>query len=133
MPAIKVPTSFNIELEFEVPEFYRRLVALLIDAALIFVYIRIAEGMANSMEYPSWEDEASQVKYLAIRYLLEVPWLIYFPLMEALTSGQSIGKKVMGLRVVNENGGRISLGQVAIRWLARDIWLLYVARVFLTE
>lgn len=130
MPAIKVPTSFNIELEFEVPEFYRRLLAWLIDVALIFIYLRIATGVMNSMEFPEWGDEEATEKYLAIKYLLDVPWIVYFPLMEALTSGQSIGKKVMGLRVVNENGGRISLGQVAIRWLSRDIWILYVYRVF---
>ncbi len=36
MGAIKVPTNFNIDLEFEIPEFYRRLVALLIDSLILF-------------------------------------------------------------------------------------------------
>ncbi|HEX2628933.1 MAG TPA: RDD family protein [Chitinophagaceae bacterium] len=129
MPAIKVATSFNIELEFEVPEFYRRLVALLIDAAILWIYIRIAEGLFANMEYPGFNDEAGWVKYTAIKYMLEVPYLIYFPLLEILTNGQSVGKKVMGLRVVTEDGGRISAGQIAIRWLVRDIWILFVARV----
>ena len=41
MAAIKVPTSFNIDVEFEIPEFYRRLVALLID---IFIqYLLLSE------------------------------------------------------------------------------------------
>jgi uncharacterized RDD family membrane protein YckC len=133
MPSIKVPTTFNIELEFEVPEFYRRLLALLIDAALIWVYLRIAQGLFNNMEYPVYGDDEAIVKYIAIKYMLEVPYLIYFPLIELLTSGQSLGKKVMGLRVVNENGGRISLGQIAIRWLVRDIWLLFIIRIFIGD
>ena len=41
MGAIKVPTNFNIELEFEIPEFYRRLVALLLDILIEFFYFRI--------------------------------------------------------------------------------------------
>lgn len=129
MPAIKVATSFNIELEFEVPEFYRRLLALLIDGALIWVYLRIAQGLFDNMEMPAYGDDAGWVKFIAIKYMLEVPYLIYFPLLEILTNGQSLGKKVMGLRVVTEDGGRISMGQIAIRWLVRDIWLLFMARV----
>ena len=42
MAVIKVPTSFNIDLEFEVPEFYRRLFALVIDVLIEYFYFRIA-------------------------------------------------------------------------------------------
>ena len=41
-------------------------------------------------------------------------------------NGQSVGKKIMGLRVVNENGGRASISQFLIRWLLRDIWFLFL-------
>ena len=41
MAVIKVPTNFNIELEFEIPEFYRRLLALLIDMIIVYVYLRL--------------------------------------------------------------------------------------------
>ena len=40
MAVIKVPTNFNIELEFEIPEFYRRFIALLFD--MIIEYISLA-------------------------------------------------------------------------------------------
>ena len=42
MSVIKVPTSFNIDVEFEIPEFYRRLIALLIDILVQYCYLRIA-------------------------------------------------------------------------------------------
>jgi RDD family len=40
-------------------------------------------------------------------------------------NGQSMGKKVMGLRVVDEHGGRPSISQFLIRWLLRlsDVWI----------
>ena len=38
MEKIKIPTSFNIELEFETPEFHKRLFAWLIDFFIIITY-----------------------------------------------------------------------------------------------
>ena len=34
-------------------------------------------------------------------------------------NGQSLGKKITGIRVVNENGGQPSIGKFVIRWLIR--------------
>jgi hypothetical protein len=42
MAVIKVPTSFNIDVEFEIPEFYRRMVAWMIDVVIEFCYFRLA-------------------------------------------------------------------------------------------
>ena len=39
MAVIKIPTNFNIDLEFEVPEFFRRILALVIDTVQSRVYV----------------------------------------------------------------------------------------------
>ena len=49
MAVIKVPTSFNIDVEFEIPEFYRRLIALLIDILIQYCYLRIAFEIFKSI------------------------------------------------------------------------------------
>ena len=43
-------------------------------------------------------------------------------------NGQSIGKKIMRLRVVDEKGGRPGISQYLIRWLLRlsDVWIAYL-------
>jgi hypothetical protein len=43
-------------------------------------------------------------------------------------NGQSFGKRIMGLRVVNENGGKASISQYLIRWLLRvsDLWIIFL-------
>jgi hypothetical protein len=50
-------------------------------------------------------------------------------------NGQSIGKKILGIRVVNENGGRPSLSQFIIRWLIRTgdytIYIILMLNVFI--
>src|SRR5687768_8066044 len=48
-----------------------------------------------------------------------LPVLIYHLVLEITMNGQSIGKKLNGIRVVNENGGRASISQFLIRWLIR--------------
>ena len=62
----------------------------------------------------------------AIGLILFLPLLIYHVVLEITMNGQSVGKKIMGLRVVNENGGRASISQFLIRWLLRDIWFLFL-------
>ncbi len=133
MAVIKVPTNFNIDLEFEIPEFYRRFFALLIDMVMEYFYLRIASEILISIQRNAGSGDDAQHNLWAIGLLLFVPVTVYHLVMEITMNGQSIGKKLTGLRVVDENGGRPGIGQFVIRWLLRlsDVWivgiLLYIA------
>jgi len=118
MAVIKVPTSFNIDVEFEVPEFYRRLLALIIDMAIEFFYLKIIAEIIDRAE----------LDFIGFLFLL--PIFVYHVVMEITMNGQSAGKKIMGIKVVHENGGRASISQFIIRWLLRvsDVWM--VALIF---
>ena len=124
MAVIKVPTSFNIDVEFEIPEFYRRLVALLIDWALIVLYFILATYLLSDYAREAMFDDEEYFTLQALWTAMMVPPLLYFPLMEITTNGRSAGKAVMHLRVINENGGKPNIGQFMIRWLLRDIWFV---------
>ena len=39
MSVIKIDTAFNIDLEFEIAEFHKRLLAYLIDYTLLIIYL----------------------------------------------------------------------------------------------
>jgi uncharacterized RDD family membrane protein YckC len=128
MGVIKVPTNFNIDVEFEIPEFYRRLVALLLDWVVLFIYFQIAGEIFKSYIRSGSifdSDHWSDVRWVWM-ILFYMPPLIYHGLSEILMRGQTIGKKIMGIRVVNENGGRASASQLLIRWLLREIWFLII-------
>jgi len=125
MAVIKVPTSFNLDVEFEVPEFYRRLIALLIDILILYFYLRIAIAFYSSIVRESnFFDNDTFYNLQALLIVLLLPLLLYHVVLEITMNGQSIGKKIMSLRVVNENGGRASVSQFLIRCLLRDIWFL---------
>lgn len=123
MATIKVPTSFNIDVEFEIPEFYRRLLSLIIDIIIEVIYLRIAFAIIKETNN-SFSPEGQNM--YAVQLLLLLPFFLYHVVLEITMNGQSVGKKIMGMRVVHENGGRASISQFLIRWLLRvsDVWML---------
>ncbi|MEO7394600.1 MAG: RDD family protein [Chitinophagaceae bacterium] len=136
MAVIKVPTNFNIELEFEIPEFYRRFMALLIDMIIEYFYLRIAIGIYSSYQRNlSYNEEGTQHNLWAIGLLLFLPIMIYHVLLEITMNGQSLGKKITGIRVVDENGGKASISQFVIRWLLRlsDLWIVAILIFLATD
>jgi uncharacterized RDD family membrane protein YckC len=134
MAVIKVPTNFNIDVEFEIPEFYRRLISLLIDVVIEYFYLRIAIEIYKAIANNSGWDTDTQYNLQAVGLLLFLPILLYHVLLEITMNGQSIGKKIMGIRVVNENGGRPGISQFLIRWLLRvsDLWIAVILILLLS-
>jgi uncharacterized RDD family membrane protein YckC len=95
MAVIKVPTTFNIDVEFEIPEFYRRMVALIVDGLICFFYIKIAVAIYNSIKNSSSPFDMDTQYNLWTLYLVMVflPPLIYHGIMEITMNGQSVGKR----------------------------------------
>jgi len=124
MEKIKIPTSFNIDLEFETPEFHKRLFAWVIDFAIIYAYsIIFRYVMAQFSAGHKLSDNNMPFLYnmSAVYLLLYVPILIYHLFFETVMNGQSIGKKIIGIKVIGENGGRPAIHQYLIRWLLRPV------------
>lgn len=119
MSKFKVLTSFNIELDFEIPDFHKRMFAWMLDVVLAIVYI-ILISMLVVNRTPYW---------MTIIFWLFLP---AYPLIAELTmNGQSFGKKIIGIRVINENGGNATPVQFIIRWLLRVSDLLVVYLMFI--
>lgn len=128
MSVIRIMTNFNIELEFPAVPFHRRLFAWLIDLVILFIYIRIVIWFMNSVS-----SSANEEMMGAVGLLLLIPLLTYHLLSEIMMNGQSFGKKLMGIRVVNENGGQPGMGQFIIRWLIRTSdWIPFILLLLAT-
>lgn len=117
MSTIRIATNFNIDLEFTAAPFHRRLFAWVLDIIVLIFYIYIAIKILESFDgaYSSYDREAMWV----LMMLLMLPILTYHLLSEVLMNGQSVGKRIMGLRVISENGSKPSISQYIIRWLIR--------------
>jgi uncharacterized RDD family membrane protein YckC len=120
MSVIKVPTTFNIDLEFEIPEFHRRLFAWIIDVLIqIIYYVAATTILWRSLSNRDLLNRDTQYNVWGLYMMIIVPIFTYHLICEITMNGQSIGKKILGIKVVNENGGRPSISQFIIRWLIR--------------
>ncbi len=85
--------------------FGRRFVALLIDAILLGVVYAVLLRFVS--------DEAAYGLYI-------LAGVVYYTLLEGGPTGQTLGKKALGIRVVDfDVGGSIGYGRGLIRYLAR--------------
>lgn len=118
MSTIRVNTSFNIDLEFTTASFHRRLIAWILDVIVLVFYIYVILKLIDLFNHNVWGNADSERTW-AFVLLLIIPLITYHLLCEIFMNGQSVGKRIMGLRVVNENGGRPAISQFIIRWLIR--------------
>ncbi|HLF78459.1 MAG TPA: RDD family protein [Dehalococcoidia bacterium] len=102
----------------------RRIVAGLIDFVLLTVLLIIMSSLFGESSSDGGSFSVSLTGFPAIIYILLA--IGYFLVLEMQT-GQTLGKMVMGLRVVSLEGP-LSWGKVAIRTLLRAVdglpWLL---------
>lgn len=134
MAVISITTTQNIELEYDLASLGERMVAGIIDLVIIVGYMIVVNlfvSFSGSLSFNnfSW----------VIYFIIFLPVNFYSLLSETFLNGQSVGKRVMGIKVVSLNGKQPSFGQYLIRWLFRliDIWVsffvLAVIMVAITE
>ena len=121
MSKIYIPTNFNIDLEFESAPFHMRMFAWIIDFVLQVFYLiaayRIYFSVIAGKAQTDGEDGTTG---FAMYWIIWLPVLTYNLICETFWNGQSIGKKLLSIRVVNDNGGKASFSQYVIRWLLRS-------------
>ena len=112
MNTIRITTSQNIELEYDLASLGERIAGYIIDMLIIVAYVFIVLMIQNWTSFilkgNGW-----------IWIILFLPVMLYDLVCEVLLNGQSVGKKVMKIKVISIDGGQPSLGQYLIRWLFR--------------
>src|ERR1035438_1277217 len=114
MQLVKLDTGFNIEIDFAITPFHKRLFAWAIDVVLLYAYSWLVNKLLSvayehSMLVPDWA-----------RIIEGLPILFYHLICEITMNGQSIGKKAMNIQVIAQDGGQPSLSQYLIRWMFRS-------------
>lgn len=119
MQTITVHTSQNIDIDYEVASLGDRILAYLIDGGIFFlVYI------LGIIIYFSSQGSGAAVNGVLVASLL----IIYFALFvfydlicELFLNGQSIGKRLMKIKVISLDGSQPTIGQYLLRWLFRIV------------
>lgn len=128
MSVIRIATNFNIDLDFTLAPFHKRLIAWAMDMVVQVVYLVIAFRFLRWLTTTMDASADNDYNQWAIMLVMLLPFLIYHLVCEIVMNGQSIGKKLLHLRVVHEGGGRPGFGAFIIRWLIRtsDYMLLTI-------
>ncbi len=114
----RVITTQNVAINYDVASIGERLVARLLDLAFFGAYLFIAYViMGQFVSSLQWEDQGKY--YMTISVLIPLPVLTYTLWCEPLLNGRTIGKLIMGLKVVKTDGTPAGIGDSAFRWVAR--------------
>ncbi|OBK20111.1 RDD family protein [Mycobacterium asiaticum] len=118
----EVVTGDAVVLDVQIAQLPVRALSAIIDITLIFVVYIV--GLMLWAASLSQFDEALTVAFLIIFTVLA---MVGYPIViETATRGRSVGKMVMGLRVVSDDGGPERFRQAVFRALASvvEIWML---------
>ncbi len=116
MSLIQIETPFNIDLEFEIAEVYKRLFAYLADfTLLLFYFVSMKYFYYGGFNLAGIETLKSHVGLDILT--ISIPMLLYSLVCEVTMHGQTIGKRLLNIRVISLDGGEPSLSQYTIRWI----------------
>jgi len=117
MQTIDIITTQNVTIQYALASVRDRILSFFIDALVLGVclllLVLISSGLISSDAY----------QYLV--YLVFIPFFLFYSLaQEILLDGQSIGKRLMGLKIVKITGKEPTMSDYLIRWAFRfiDIW-----------
>jgi len=123
MKTITIITPANIEVEYKLAGVGARLAAFIIDITLQFVSIGLVAAilwgvyrfLTNINAAPRFSTMIAV--FMVINFII---YLGYFIICEMVMNGQSIGKRLFGLRVIRDNGQPIEFPQALIRGIIRS-------------
>lgn len=124
MSIARLNTGFNIEVEFPISPFHRRVIAWAFDLAINIIYIWLSNKL---VAYLPGNHGAGTIGWLET--ILWLPVVLYHPVCEITMNGQSIGKKIAGIRVISVTGGQPTISQYLLRWLFKladfPLWIAF--------
>jgi uncharacterized RDD family membrane protein YckC len=113
MENIRIQTTQNVDIDYEVASVGDRILATLLDYLFFFVYFLLIMLLL-------WANRNSDPNFVVL-ILAFLPVLFYDLLCEMLFEGRSFGKMIMKIKVVKLDGSQPGFGSYLLRWVLRLI------------
>lgn len=135
MALFTVSTPFNIDLEFSLAAFHKRMFAWLIDLLLILIYSYLMLFFVYGNVSDNLESYSSRFKVQTVLELLTIaiPVMLYHLLFEVFMNGKSPGKWLLGIKVMNKEGAAASFSQLVLRWILCLPNYFLLAIIYITQ
>ena len=113
MQTITVHTTQNIDIDYEIAGIGERILALLIDYG-IFIALSIVGGI---MAINGLTEFGISLYFI----IVAVTFTFYDLVCEVFLNGQSLGKRILKIKVISLDGNRPTFSQYLLRWVLRFV------------
>lgn len=113
-----ITSGQNVRINQHCASLASRFIALMIDSVMITVYYICLNKIDQAIHFERL------FNYWVFIFLLIAPITFYIPLLETFNNGQTIGKRIVRIRVMRTDGEPLNLGNAALRYLLTPIDLL---------
>lgn len=122
MNQIGINTSQNVNILFTLAGVGERLVAFIIDMVIKILYLLVGWWIVfDVLGFGRYFESMDPWSYRAIMGVFFLPFVFYTLFFELLMEGQTIGKRIMKIKVVKIDGYQAGFADYAMRWFFRLI------------
>lgn len=122
MSELSINTTQNVNINFTVASVGHRILAYLLDlvvkAAYVIVVFYLFFYLLGLNNYMDGIDNWSRMAIIISFYF---PVIFYTLILESLLEGQTLGKKLLKIKVVKIDGYQASFGDYLMRWIFRIV------------
>lgn len=122
MSELTINTTQNVNINFQAASVAERILAYLADLLVKIAYIIVVGFLFfDFMGLGKAIDKMDQWSAMAIIVLFMLPYMFYSLVFESVLEGQTLGKRLLKIKVVKIDGYQASFGDYLIRWILRII------------
>ncbi|WP_179336212.1 RDD family protein [Winogradskyella costae] len=114
MDEFQIETAQNVGINQNVASIGDRMLAYLIDSAIILLYGIVVILLLTTLNMDMGDT-------WAIYLLVSLPAFLYYVLLETFLDGKTVGKVLMKTRVVKLDGSKPSFSNYFVRWILRIV------------
>ncbi|WP_343562586.1 RDD family protein [Sphingobacterium sp.] len=121
MNKLEINTAQNVKIQYNLASLGSRMIAFAIDYFIIVCYFFFCMFLLDALDITSRDPYL----FYGIIMGMTLPAFFYTLITETAFGGQTIGKKIMKIKVVKLDGSRASFYQYLSRWTLSivDIWM----------
>ena len=115
MVSLQINTTQNVNLNFTAASVGERILAYGIDWIIKIAYIIVVyQIIFNIFSIDEWFADMDNWSIIAVLLLFYFPVMFYSLIFEAIMEGQTIGKRIMKIKVVKIDGYQASLSDFVV-------------------
>jgi uncharacterized RDD family membrane protein YckC len=122
MVELQINTTQNVNINFIAASVGERILAYIIDLIIKIAYVVVTYQIVfNVLEIEEVVRDMDQWSKIAIYVSFYLPVVFYSLIFETFLDGQTIGKRIMKIKVVKIDGYQAALADYLVRWFFRII------------